>query len=89
MSTYRFIPSTLDAGNQLVCRAGNVRLPDSTLEDSWKLQIHCKFQGIEMKFIESELNFQNHNTARFIKIPGWKVRSIRNVPEKFFLYMVK
>ena len=43
ISTYRFVPSTMDGGSQLVCRAGNVRLPDSTLEDSWRLQIHCKF----------------------------------------------
>ena len=43
ISTYRFVPSTMDAGSQLVCRAGNVRLPDSTLEDSWRLQIHCKY----------------------------------------------
>ena len=42
ISTYRFVPSTMDGGSQLVCRAGNVRLPDSTLEDSWRLQIHCK-----------------------------------------------
>ena len=44
VSTYRFVPSTMDAGSQLVCRAGNVRLPDSTLEDSWRLKIHCKFR---------------------------------------------
>ena len=36
------MPTTMEAGNLLVCQAGNPRIPDSTLEDAWKLQIHCK-----------------------------------------------
>lgn len=40
VSTLTFTPTTLEAGNQLVCRAGNPRLPDSTLEDAWRLEIH-------------------------------------------------
>ena len=43
VSTLTLTPSTLDSGSQLVCRAGNTRLPDSTLEDSWRLEIYCKF----------------------------------------------
>jgi len=40
VSTLTLTPSVLDSGSQLVCRAGNARIPDSTLEDSWRLQIH-------------------------------------------------
>jgi hypothetical protein len=43
VSTLMFIPSVLDAGNLLVCRAGNPGIPDSMMEDAWKLEIHCKF----------------------------------------------
>ena len=42
VSTLMFIPSVLDAGNLLVCRAGNPGIPDSMMEDAWKLEIHCK-----------------------------------------------
>ena len=35
----------MEAGNLLVCQAGNPRIPDSTLEDAWKLEIHCKYKG--------------------------------------------
>ena len=43
VSTLSFIPTTLEAGNLLVCQAGNTRIADSTLEDAWKLEIHCKY----------------------------------------------
>ena len=42
VSTLSLMPTTMEAGNLLVCQAGNPRIPDSTLEDAWKLQIHCK-----------------------------------------------
>ena len=42
VSTLSFMPTTMEAGNLLVCQAGNPRIPDSTLEDAWKLEIHCK-----------------------------------------------
>ena len=32
----------MEAGNLLVCQAGNPCISDSTLEDAWKLEIHCK-----------------------------------------------
>ena len=43
MSTLSFMPTVLDAGSQLVCRAGNPGLTDSTLEDSWKMEVHCEY----------------------------------------------
>ena len=49
VSTLMFIPSVLDAGNLLVCRAGNSGIPDSMMEDAWKLEIHCKYlEGLGM-----------------------------------------
>ena len=54
----------MDAGSQLVCRAGNVRLPDSTLEDSWRLKIHCKFRlDIEKENIGCFIQYLLHDFA--------------------------
>ena len=43
VSTYSLVPSVLEVGTNLVCQAGNPRIPDSTLEDTWELKIHCKY----------------------------------------------
>ena len=43
VSTLSLVPSVLEAGSLLVCQAGNPRIPDSTLESAWKLEIHCEF----------------------------------------------
>ena len=40
VSTLTLTPSTIDSGSLLVCRAGNPGITDSTLEDSWELEIH-------------------------------------------------
>jgi len=43
LSVINYVPSVRDAGKYMSCRAGNPELPDaSTLEDGWKLEIHCK-----------------------------------------------
>ena len=42
LSTLSFVPSVRDAAARLVCRSGVMGLPESTLEDTWKLEVHCK-----------------------------------------------
>jgi len=43
LSVINYVPSVRDAGKYMSCRAGNPELPDaSTLEDGWKLEIHCE-----------------------------------------------
>ena len=60
VSTLMFIPSVLDAGNLLVCRAGNSGIPDSMMEDAWKLEIHCKYlEGLGMWHSQSGANGVN------------------------------
>ncbi|XP_041969779.1 hemicentin-1-like [Aricia agestis] len=39
-SVLNFIPEAEDHEGQLLCRAENPRIPDSVIEDSWKLNVH-------------------------------------------------
>ena len=53
LSTLNYVPSVRDAGKFMACRAENPEVPDATLEDGWKVEIHCKktfiFRHIECK----------------------------------------
>ncbi len=40
----RYSPLAADSGEFLACRASNRLLPDTTLEDQWKLDVHCKYK---------------------------------------------
>jgi len=42
LSTLNYVPSVRDAGKFMACRAENPEVPDATLEDGWKVEIHCK-----------------------------------------------
>jgi hypothetical protein len=42
----RYEPLASDNGELLACRAGNRLLPDTTLEDQWRLDIHCEYRFI-------------------------------------------
>ena len=42
LSILNYVPNIRDAGKYMSCRAENPELPDATLEDGWKLEIHCK-----------------------------------------------
>ena len=44
VSTLSFVPSVRDAASRLVCRSGVMGLPESTLEDTWKLEVHCEYE---------------------------------------------
>ena len=44
-----YVPSLRDSGKFLACRAENRELPESTLEDGWKLEIYCKRVPSEME----------------------------------------
>ena len=43
LSIINYVPSVRDAGKYMSCRAENPELPDSSIEDGWKLEIHCKY----------------------------------------------
>jgi hypothetical protein len=42
LSIINYVPSVRDAGKYMSCRAENPELPESSLEDGWKLEIHCE-----------------------------------------------
>ena len=61
VSTYSLVPSVLEVGTNLVCQAGNPRIPDSTLEDTWELKIHCKYSiPQKLKNVKKEQFFGSH-----------------------------
>jgi len=41
-SSIMFVAAIEDGGQYLTCRAENTELPSSSMEDSWKLDVHCK-----------------------------------------------
>ena len=43
LSVIQYVPSVRDAGKYMSCRAENPELPESSLEDGWKLIIHCEY----------------------------------------------
>ncbi|CAG9105418.1 unnamed protein product [Plutella xylostella] len=44
-SELSFTPEADDHGRVLTCRAHNPRIPDSALEDKFKMNVHCKGSG--------------------------------------------
>lgn len=42
-STISLIPSAQDNGDFITCRAENIRMPDSIIEDKLHLDVYCKF----------------------------------------------
>lgn len=43
LSILTFVPVIDDDGKYLTCRAENPSIPDSALEDKWRLNVHCKY----------------------------------------------
>lgn len=46
VSLLQFTPTVEDEGKFLVCRAENPKLPEASIEDRWKLRVHCKYRAI-------------------------------------------
>jgi hypothetical protein len=63
VSTLSLMPTTMEAGNLLVCQAGNPRIPDSTLEDAWKLQIHCKETTLLFYYLHFPCSFSTFQSS--------------------------
>lgn len=42
VSVLRLKPTARDNGKTVICRAENTDIPDSALEDEWKLHVQCK-----------------------------------------------
>lgn len=48
LSVLTFIPVVDDDGKYLTCRSENPFIPDSAIEDKWRLVVHCKSALLEM-----------------------------------------
>ena len=75
VSTYSLVPSVLEVGTNLVCQAGNPRIQDSTLEDTWELKIHCEYSISQrylkckkVQFLEVTALFVPKDKFNFLKI---------------------
>ena len=49
-SSITFVAAIEDGGQYLTCRAENTELPSSSMEDSWKLDVHCMYHSIKANF---------------------------------------
>lgn len=45
LSILTFVPVIEDDGKYLTCRAENPSIPDSALEDKWRLNVYCKYKN--------------------------------------------
>lgn len=45
LSILTFVPVIEDDGKYLTCRAENPSIPDSALEDKWRLNVYCKYKS--------------------------------------------
>lgn len=43
LSILTFIPTVEDDGKYLTCRAENPSIPNSAIEDKWRLVVQCKY----------------------------------------------
>lgn len=50
------VPSVEDDGKYLTCRAENKHIPDSAIEDKWRLNVHCEYDVIVL-FARTTDNF--------------------------------
>ena len=57
VSTFPLVPHLSDQGTILTCRVTNPSLPDSVMENSLKLNVHCKWKPI----IQPSNSFIEHN----------------------------
>ncbi|ERL85567.1 hypothetical protein D910_02986, partial [Dendroctonus ponderosae] len=53
LSILNFVPVIDDDGKYLTCRAENPTIPDSALEDKWRLNVHC--MGNELLLMELDV----------------------------------
>ena len=50
-SILNFVPRVEDGGKFLKCRAENVEMAASQVEDSWNLEINCKMVSGRLRYI--------------------------------------
>ena len=61
-STLRFRPKIENMGKMLRCRAENPVMPASQMEDTWSLDINCKYiETMKINNIHFVLKSPNHN----------------------------
>lgn len=58
LSVLTFIPTVDDDGKYLTCRSENPFIPDSAIEDKWRLVVHCKFA-------------HSHHNSHFLLFPSF------------------
>ena len=73
MSVLTFIPMVDDDGKYLTCRAENPFIPDSAIEDKWRIVVHCKYSLIIFLF---KLTFTS-DTISIIKVQSKTQNELR------------
>lgn len=72
LSVLTFIPVVDDDGKYLTCRAENAFIPDSAIEDKWRLVVHCKFffflQNLHFPRSIQNMTFHHQHRYRRMKI---------------------
>lgn len=60
LSVLTFTPTMEDDGKYLTCRAENPIVPESAIEDRWRLNVHCKCLFCSFAFYFTQIVFLNH-----------------------------
>jgi hypothetical protein len=55
-STLTFSPQVDDSGKSLTCRAENRHISGSAQEDTWTLNVHCKYRQLVTEFYVSSIH---------------------------------
>ena len=88
-SVLHFVPKVDDMGKNLKCRAENPKLIASQIEDSWTLDINCKYRFIRGKFNsiltqeffwgDPELTQKQRDSRKKIMATSLKIKDFKSV----------
>lgn len=100
LSVLTFIPTVDDDGKYLTCRSENPFIPDSAIEDKWRLVVHCKFAHSHhnshyftfsvILFVSLPwLDSHSYSSCSFISISCCKNKSLKYIFDEVLLTCIK
>lgn len=83
LSVLTFIPVVDDDGKYLTCRSENPFIPDSAIEDKWRLVVHCKslqtFPFVLLCFVHKITEIFKHKKVASIFLMTFHNEAIQSI----------